>query len=306
MNGYGEKLLTYFITLVMVLSFIFFAIRLAPGDPVARMLGDGATPEEIAKVRSDLGLQQPIASQYFQYWKNIVHLDFGTSLSKHRPVFDLVTTRIIPTITIAVLAVLFAVCWGVPSGLMLAYFKGHIIDYGGRLISLVILSMPVFSLAPLLVLFFSIKLNLLPISEWGGWRHVVLPVLTLTLPLGAILLRVTRNKFLEESHALWVEVLKSKGLSELAIVWRNLVVCLPTILTVVGVQLSVVLAGTMITEMIFDIPGMGSLLLSSIQSRDYPVVQGVVLYSTFIYLIVYFIIDMLNVYIDPRLKRNYE
>lgn len=306
MNAYVEKVLTYLITFISAITLIFFAMRLAPGDPVEKLVGDMATKEEIQAVRADLGLDKPMWQQFALYLKKIGTLDLGRSFSKGKPIRSLVLEHIKPTFTIAVIAILFAMLWGIIGGVVLAYFKGSWVDYGGRLLSLLILSLPVFSLAPILVLLFAIELGILPVSEWGGVSHLILPVLTLTLPLGAILLRVTRNKFLEESGAQWMEVLRAKGLSEYSVTWRVLVVCMPTIMTVVGVQLSVILAGTMITEMIFDIPGMGALLLEAIQGRDYPVVQGVILYSTLVYLVVYFLIDFLNAYIDPRLKRAYE
>jgi peptide/nickel transport system permease protein len=306
MNPYIEKLLTYLLTLVAAITFIFFAMRIAPGDPVEKLVGDMASKEEVESVREDLGLDKPVWIQFGHYLKRVSQLDLGTSISKGKPIRSLVLEHVKPTFTIAFIAIILAMSWGITGGVLLAYFKGSWIDYGGRLFTLIILSLPVFSLAPILVLFFAIRLGAFPVSEWGEIKHIVLPVLTLTLPLGAILLRVTRNKFLEENSAQWMEVLKAKGLSEYSVTWRTLVVCLPTIMTVVGVQLSVILAGTMITEMIFDIPGMGALLLEAIQGRDYPVVQGVILYSTVIYLVVYFLIDFLNAYIDPRLKRAYE
>jgi peptide/nickel transport system permease protein len=149
-------------------------------------------------------------------------------------------------------------------------------------------------------LFFSIKLNLLPVSEWGELKHLILPIITLVIPLSAVVMRVTRNKYLEEINSQWVLVTRSKGMGDPGILIRVLKVCLPTILNVVSIQLSVVIAGTMITETIFDIPGMGSLLFDGIQNRDYPIVQGVIVYSTVTYMIIYFLIDFINERLDPR------
>jgi peptide/nickel transport system permease protein len=187
-------------------------------------------------------------------------------------------------------------------GVMAGYKKNKSFDKLSRLISLLALSFPIFSLAPLLVLFFSIKLNLFPVSEWGQLKHLFLPVLALIIPLSAVIMRVTRNKYLEEVSSPWVMVIKAKGLGEISILLRILKVCLPTILNVVAIQLSVVITGTMITETIFDIPGMGSLLFDGIQNRDYPIVQGVIVYSTLTYMIIYFLIDYINEKIDPRIQ----
>jgi peptide/nickel transport system permease protein len=152
------------------------------------------------------------------------------------------------------------------------------------------------------VLIFSIKLGWLPVSEWGELRHIVLPVVTLAMPLSAVITRVTRNKFLEENKAQWVVVLKSKGLNEIQILKRIIRVCLPTILNIISIQLSVVIAGTMITETIYDIPGLGTMLFEAIGARDYPVVQAVIIYSTFSYMAIYFLVEYLNEMIDPRLQ----
>ena len=173
-------------------------------------------------------------------------------------------------------------------------------DHFSRLLSLLGLSFPIFSIAPFLIFIFAISLGWLPVSEWGDLKHYVLPCLTLIIPLTCIITRVTRNRCLEEKESTWITVLLAKGLSSLQINLRLFKACLPTILHTSSLQLSVVLAGTMVTESIFDIPGMGSLLLESIQNRDYPLVQGIVAYSTIIYVIIFFLTDYLVYYVDPR------
>jgi peptide/nickel transport system permease protein len=142
----------------------------------------------------------------------------------------------------------------------------------------------------------------LPVSEWGDLKHLILPVMALVIPLSSIVMRVTRNKYLEEANSQWVMVIRAKGLSDVSILLRVLKICLPTILNIVSIQLSAVIAGAMITETIFDIPGMGSLLFDGIQNRDYPIVQGVIIYSTITYMLIYFIIDYVNEWIDPRIQ----
>jgi peptide/nickel transport system permease protein len=289
-------------TIFLAILFIFIVIRMAPGDPVERILGPNASFEEITKYRDQLNLNGPILIQLKEYLLNIVKGDFGKSLFKNKDVIVLLKNHFPPTLFIAFFSIsislLIGLFWGQYSGLR----HQKTFDKVSRIISLIFLACPIFSLAPLLVYLFSIKLRLLPVSEWEGFSHTILPVLTLVLPLSSILTRVMRNKYLEECQAPWVQVLMAKGMSEASIQLRLIKVCLPTILNVVAIQLSVVLAGTMITETIFDIPGMGMLLFEGIQNRDYPVVQGVIIYSTVIYMLIYFFVDIINERIDPRIQ----
>lgn len=284
----------------MALTAIFFVIRLSPGDPVEAVLGQKATQEEIVKLQTQLGLNLPLFSQYKIFLLELGKGNLGKTIFGAKDVKGLLKERMKPTVVLASVSVTLAAFIGMFLGILAGFRKNKSFDKFSRIISLFALSFPIFSLAPLLVLFFSIKLNLFPVSEWGDLKHLFLPILSLVIPLSAIVMRVTRNKYLEEAHGQWVMVIRAKGLSEASILLRILKVCLPTILNIVSIQLSVVIAGTMITETIFDIPGMGSLLFDGIQNRDYPIVQGVIIYSTVTYMLIYFIIDYINEWIDPR------
>ena len=300
MSRFIQKFLYALLTIFVALTTIFFVIRLSPGDPVETVLGQKATQEEIVKLKMQLGLDQPLFSQYKVFLKGICRGDLGKTIFGAKDVKGLLRERMKPTIILAAFSVSLSAFIGMFLGILAGFKKNKGFDKFSRIISLFALSFPIFSLAPLLVLFFSIKLNLFPVSEWGGFKHLFLPVLSLVIPLSAIIMRVTRNKYLEEVNSQWVMVIKAKGLSDVSILLRILKVCLPTILNIVSIQLSVVIAGTMITETIFDIPGMGSLLFDGIQNRDYPIVQGVIIYSTITYMLIYFIIDYVNEWIDPR------
>ncbi len=295
-----NKFLYAFLTIFVAVTAIFFVIRLSPGDPVETILGQRATQDEIVKLKHQLGLDLPLFSQYKLYLKEMSRGNMGQSIFGSKDVKVLLQERMKPTIVLASISVTLSAFIGTFLGMWAGFKKNKSFDKFSRFISLFALSFPIFSLAPLLVYFFSIKLNLFPVSEWGSLKHLFLPVLTLVIPLSAVIMRVTRNKYLEEASGQWVIVTRSKGLSEIAILLRILKVCLPTILNVVAIQLSVVIAGTMITETIFDIPGMGSLLFDGIQNRDYPIVQGVIVYSTITYMLIYFLIDFINEKIDPR------
>lgn len=300
MNKLLSKILYAAFTIFIALTAIFFVIRLSPGDPVETILGERAKQEEITKLRIQLGLDQSLMHQYTVFLKGVVRGEMGKSLFGAKDIKGLLQERMKPTMILAAFSVTLAACLGIFLGMMAGVNKNKGFDRFSRFLSLFALSFPIFSLAPLLVFIFSIKLNWFPVSEWGSVKHLFLPVLTLVIPLAAVIMRVTRNKYLEEANSQWVLVTRSKGLSENAILLRVLKICLPTILNVVAIQLSVVIAGTMITETIFDIPGMGSLLFEGIQNRDYPIVQGVIIYSTVTYMVIYFALDYINEKIDPR------
>lgn len=297
-----RKIIYSFFTIFVALTTIFFVLRMTPGDPVERILGPEASSTEVERVRDQLGLNEPLYEQYVDYLMGLPTGEMGNSLFKSTPVYELLIEHIPATMTLALIAVGLAFFTGTFLGVTAGAKRAGLFDSYSRLISLLALSFPIFSLAPLLVLFFAIYWQVLPVSEWGELRHMVLPVMSLTIPLSAVLMRVARNKYLEEYRAPWVQVLAAKGMSSIGIRLRLVKVCLPTILNVVAIQLSVVLAGTMITETIFDIPGMGLLLFEGIQNRDYPVVQGVIAYSTVIYMMIYFMVDILNAKIDPRIQ----
>jgi peptide/nickel transport system permease protein len=298
LRRFGYALLTIYLSLTA----IFFAIHLSPGDPIERILGPEAQHEATELLRQQLGLHLPLIEQYGEYLKALLRGDLGKSLFSQKEVRDLVVIHAWPSMVLATISISLSTFFGLLIGAFVAVKKSTFSDRALRVVALIFLSFPIFSLAPLLVLFFSIYLGLLPVSEWGSLSHAVLPCLTLVLPLTSVVLRVTRNKYLEENSGQWVTVLAAKGLSRSAIILRVIKVCLPTIFNVVAIQISVVLAGTMITETIFDIPGMGSLLFDAIQNRDYPVVQGVIIYSTLIYMAVYFAVDWINEKIDPRIE----
>ena len=264
-------------------------------------MGPEANYEDIQKYRSQLGLDRSFGAQYLSYLSGLVRMDLGESLFKKKSVLILIKQSFPPSLILAILSISLSFCIGSFLGILLAVKKGTFLDHSIRVFSLLGLSFPIFSLAPVLVLIFSIKLHLLPVSEWESWRHMVLPTLTLIIPLSAILTRVVRNRFLDDFSEPWVQVLASKGMGKIAILLRVFKVTLPTVLNVVAIQLSVVLAGTIITETIYDIPGMGLLLFEGIQNRDYTLVQGMMAFITILYLTVYFIIESFNEIIDPRI-----
>lgn len=297
-----KKSLYFLVNILLVTSIVFFALRLSPGDPIEKILGPQAKEIEYTALREKLNLHLDLWSQYKIFIKGIFTFDLGESLFSKKSVIDLIIARLVPTLSIAFFSIFFSSIIGVFWGTFLGIKKESKWDSVGRILTLLGLSFPIFSLAPIFVYIFSIKLQMLPVSEWGGIEHAILPILTLVVPLSSILSRVVRNRFLEEKNGPWVQVLFSKGLKPIQVYLRVLKACMPTINNVIAIQLSVVLAGTMISETIFDIPGLGSLLLDAIQGRDYPVVQGIVAYSASIYLLTYYVTEIINRFIDPRIE----
>ncbi len=299
-----KKIINLTLTCFLTLVAIFFLVRMAPGDPVERLLGPEATYEEIQNYRNDLGLNETVSVQFKSFFVNTLKGDLGKSLFKRKEVMALLSKHFKPTMIIAFFTIFISSFCGITLGLVSAIYKSRKPDHFLRFFSICALSFPIFSLGPILVYIFSVKLQAFPVSEWGdgSFKYLFLPVLTLVIPLSSVLSRFTRNKFLEEMKGQWIEILKAKGLSDFSINLRVLKICAPSLLNVIAIQLSVILAGTMVTETIFDIPGMGSLLLEAIQNRDYPVVQGVILYSTLIYMVIYFLTDYIAQKCDPRIS----
>lgn len=302
MSGLVKKALYFLLTLFISLSAIFVLIRFSPGDPVERILGPNAKQEDIIKYREQLKLDRPLGEQYKNYFIDIFKGDMGTSLFSKKKVTELLFEHFPPTLIISTFAISISLILGIILGVIAGFYQSTLIDHLARALSITSLAFPIFSLGPVLVLLFSIKVRAFPVSEWGDLSHAILPILTLIIPLTAILSKMMRNKYLEEMRFPWVDFLRAKGMDNWGIQLRLVKICLPTILNIMGIQLSVVLAGTMVTETIFDIPGMGTLLFESIQNRDYPVVQGVIIYSTLVYMTIYFLVDLINERIDPRIS----
>lgn len=299
---FSKKLLEFVFVLFLSVTSVFFVLRAAPGDPVEKILGPRATIEEISKMQSQLNLDKSVTQQYGFFLKSLVSGDLGNSLFKKKKVANLIEARFAPSFILGFFSVGLSFILGSLIGVFLAIKKNSFFDYTFRVVTILGLAFPIFSLAPIVVLVFSINLNLLPVSEWGSLKHMILPIITLTIPLTTILIRVVRTRFLDDLGEPFVAVLSAKGLGPAQIYLRVFKLSLPTILNVVAIQLSVVLGGTIITETIFDIPGLGLLLFEGIQSRDYPLVQGLVTFIASIYMAVYFLVEWLNESIDPRTR----
>ncbi len=305
-----RRLLTTLPVLWVVVSVVFLLIHLVPGDPIVQMLGEGATASDISALRHSYGLDAPLSQQYARYWHDVAHLDLGQSLRLHASVTRLILERYPYTLVLTAAALLLGVLFAVPAGLVSALHRGAWPDRLLGVLSLLGLSFPNFALGPLLIVLFSIRLGWLPVSGVGSpgnlldlLAHLALPALTLGLSLAAILTRMVRTATLEELGQDYVRTARAKGLPESAVVLRHVLPnALIPVLTVLGLQFGSLLAGAIVTETIFSLPGIGRLTLSAISNRDYALVQGCLLAVGLTYLAVNMLTDLAYTVVNPRIR----
>ena len=288
----------------LVVSVVFLLIHLVPGDPILQMLGEGAPAADIAATRHAYGLDAPLGQQYLHYWKGVLHGDLGPSLRFNQNVGKLIAQRYPYTLQLTVAALLVALLISIPAGVRSAQRRGKWDDKTVSVVSLFGLSFPNFALGPILILLFSIKLGLLPVSGSGSFAHLVLPAITMGGSLAAILTRMVRTSMLEELGQDYVRTARAKGLPERTVVYRHALrnAMLP-ILTVVGLQFGALLAGAIVTEKIFSWPGIGRLTVDAIGNRDYFLVQGCILAIGLTYVLVNFLTDLLYSVANPRIRQ---
>jgi ABC-type dipeptide/oligopeptide/nickel transport system permease component len=298
-----RRLLLTIPVLVGVATLVFALIHLVPGDPAEAMLGDGAPQEEVVRLRHTLGLDRPLLVQYKSFLAGIVHGDLGTSFRYNTPVTTQIREKFPNTALLAVAAMLVAMLIAIPLGIVAAVYRGTIVDYGAMTLALLGICMPNFWLGPLLAILFAVRLGWLPVSGIGGLSHLVLPAVTLGAALAAILARMTRASVLEELRELYVLAARARGLSATrAIVRHAFRNSLIPIVTIIGLQFGAVLTGTIITESIFAWPGIGRLLIQAINFRDYPLVQGCILFISVTYVAMNLITDLTYGFLDPRIR----
>ena len=295
----------------LVVSLVFLLIHLVPGDPILQMLGEGATPADLAGLRHQYGLDLPLGIQYLHYWRDVLHGDLGRSIRLNDTVTHLIATRYPYTIELTISALVLGLLISVPAGVMAAVRRGRWQDHWLGLVSLFGLSVPAFALGPVLILVFSIGLGWLPVSGAGtggffsvdGWKYLVLPAVAMGVSLAAILTRMVRTAMLEELNQDYIRTARAKGLTETAVVYRHaLPNALVPIVTVVGLQFGALLAGAIVTETIFSWPGLGRLVVTAISGRDYALVQGSLLAIGITYVVVNLLTDLTYRWVNPRMR----
>lgn len=304
MGGYlVRRLLLTIPVLLGVATLVFALIHLVPGDPAQAMLGEGASQEEIQRLRTSLGLDRPLLTQYTGFLGGLVRGDLGTSFRYNTPVTQQIMSRLGNTAKLALAAMLVAILFAVPLGIIAAVFRGRAPDHVAMTMALVGISMPNFWLGPLLAILFAVYLGWLPVSGTGSLAHLVLPAATLGAALSAILARMTRASLLEELRELYVLAARARGLSGARAVLRHAFRnSLIPVVTIIGLQFGAVLTGTIITETIFAWPGLGRLLIQAINFRDYPLVQGCILFIAVTYVLMNLLTDLTYGLLDPRIR----
>jgi ABC-type dipeptide/oligopeptide/nickel transport system permease component len=288
-----------------VLLLTFLLIHLVPGDPVEVMLGESASTADRTQLREDLGLNRPLFSQFGSYLDKLAHGDLGSSIHTKTPIIELIKTRYPATLKLAVLALLIGLSIGIPLGIYAALRNGKWQDFVVTIVSVRFSAMPAFWLGPMLMLVFAVWLGWLPVSGMESNTSIILPAITLGFGLSAILTRMTRTSLLEVLNEDFIRTARAKGLSEKTVIVRHaLRAALLPIITIVGLQMGSLLAGTVITETIFSWDGIGRLLVESIEKRDYPVTQACVLVVALSYVLVNLFTDMLYRIADPRIRAS--
>ena len=297
------RLLLFVPTLAGALTLVFFLIHLVPGDPVEAMLGETASTVDKGALRRELGLDQPLGTQYLRFLSRLAKGELGESLYGQGPVMELISARFPATVELTLAAMGIAMLLAFTLGTLAAVKKNSWVDQASLLFSLFGLSTPNFWLGPLLIIFFAIDLGWLPVSGRGGWSHLILPALTLGTSMAAILTRMVRSSLLEAIRQDYIQTARAKGLSEWS-VWLKHAAgnSLISVTTILGLQFGALLAGSVITETIFAWPGIGRLTLEAIQTRDYPLLQGCILIIACSYLVINLCTDILYRVADPRIR----
>lgn len=310
---------------------VFLLMQLAPGDPVTLLLGEDAEPHEIEEVTREWGLDQPIIVQYWQFVSQAVQGNFGESMRYGEPVTQLVAERLPATVELALASLLVAIIIALPIGVYSAIKHNSMWDHSGMTVALIGISLPNFWLGIMLIFFLGGQLNLLPVAGrltygvnvapvtnlmlvdaliagdlaafWDAFKHILLPAITLGTSFAAIITRISRSSVLEVIRQDYITTARAKGLSERTVIWKHtLRNALITIITILGLQLGALLSGSVITETVFSWPGIGSLLIQAITTRDYKLAQGVIFFFAMVYFFVNLTVDLLYTWVDPRIR----
>jgi peptide/nickel transport system permease protein len=290
---------------------VFLLLRLTPGDPAAIMAGDAANTEQIEQIRKGLGLDQPIVAQFGIWLGRLLSGDLGESFYFRVKVTTLIAQRLEPTVALATLTILLAVIVSIPLGVIAAWRFGGWFDRMLMGFSVMGFSVPVFVLAYLLIWLVSLKLEWLPVQGYariadGFWpfiRHLILPSITLSVIYIALIARVTRASVLEALGEDYIRTARAKGLPELRVLVRHaLANAAVPIATVIGIGIAILIGGVVVTESVYAIPGLGRLTVDAVLARDFPTIQGVILFFSFLYVLVNLLIDLSYVFLDPRIR----
>ena len=292
-------------TLIIVTTFVFFFVRLIPGDPARLVAGPQATLEDVEVVREELGLNKPIVTQYVDYVTGLFHGDLGMSLRTKRPVATEVSLRYMNTVKLTLGSLAWSVVVGVLLGVWSGKHRSKWQDYTGTTMAISGISMPSFWIGFLLIMVFSVNLKWLPTTGADSWKSFILPSIALGTSIAAIIARFTRSSIIEVMKEDYIRTSRAKGLKERTVIWkhafRNAMI---SVVTVVGLQFGFLLGGSVVTESVFAFPGLGSLLVESVNYRDYNAIQSLILIFSLHFVVINLVVDILYALLNPEIKLN--
>lgn len=288
---------------LLIILIVFYILNITPGDPATIILGYNAPPEEIAQLNEELGVNDPFLVQYVHYIQDICHLDFGESYRTGLPVFDELMPKFPTTLVLAVLCSIVLVVIGIPLGILSAVKEYSALDITLTVSSLLLASMPGFWLGLLLILFFSLWLGILPSGGVQGLSSFILPVLSVALPAAALQARFTRTQMLEVMRQDYIRTARAKGADQSRVIWKHALknTLLPAI-TMLGMSFAALLGGSMITEAVFGLPGIGNAILTAVQMKDTPLIMASTIFLSTLYMLIMLAVDIINAYIDPQVR----
>lgn len=291
--------------LLGVTLIVFLIMQMVPGDPAALVAGEGATDAQVDSIRHELGLDQPVLVQYAKYVGDVVQGDLGETIRTSRPVLDEILVRLPITLELAFWSILITVILGVIIGIIAATKQNSFTDVGLMMVALLGVSLPNFWLGLILILYFSVELQWFPVAGWGTFSHIILPALTLGTGGAAIVARMTRASMLEVIRQDYIRTAKAKGVRQRFIIYKHaLKNALIPVITVVGLQFGALLGGTVLTESVFAINGVGRLIIDAIRMRDLPLVQGTILFVSVLFVLVNLLVDVSYRFLNKRVELN--
>ncbi|MCT4619907.1 MAG: glutathione ABC transporter permease GsiC [Marinisporobacter sp.] len=289
--------------LIVISIFVFLFVHLIPGDPARLVAGEDATSEDVAIIRSELGLDQPLHKQYFTFMGNLFKGDLGKSLKTRKPVTEEIGSRFMPTFTLTLFSMAWAVVFGLIIGVVSATNRNKWPDYLGMIVAVSGISLPSFWLGLMLIQLFSVKLGWFPTGGYGTFAHYILPSMTLGAAVAAVLARFTRSSFLEIMKEDYIRTARAKGLMEKIVVWKHAMRnALIPVITMIGLRFGFLLGGSIVVETVFSWPGLGRLLIDSVNFRDYPVIQSEILLFSLQFIIINLVVDLLYALMNPEIQ----
>lgn len=308
MHRYIFRRLLLMLPVMIGVTFIVFTMMyFTPGDPARIMLGESAPEDAVQRLREDMGLNDPFLMQFGRYVTNVARGDFGRSYTQRRPVATMIIDRFPTTLKLAAWGVIVSIVIGIPTGIISATKQYSLFDNVSMVLALVGVSMPNFWQGLMMIIIFALNLRWFPASGFTTWKHIVLPAITLGTSSAAQITRMTRSSMLEVIRQDYIRTARAKGQVESVVINQHaLKNALIPVVTVIGLSFGGLLGGAVLTESIFSIPGVGSLMIQAIRQRDYPVVQGGVLFIALSFSLVNLLVDILYAFIDPRIKAQYK